>query len=407
MLEGCQIIGRDWRYSYVNAAAARHGRRTAEELLGHTMMEAYPGIQKTEVFGALRRCMEDRKPCRMENEFTFPDGSTALFELSIQPVPEGVLVLSYDITERKQAERALSESERRYRHLVETTRIIAWEADCATWRFTHRVGGWAEEVLGYPLTDWFKDGFWVDRIHPEDREAATKHCAERASQDDDFELEYRMVRADGGTVWFHDIVHVVRGANGPETIKGFLIDITERKHSEDAVRESEALKQDVLNSLPAHIAVLDRDGTIIAINEAWERFARENSDSVVPRTGLGTNYFDVCRKATAEAAPDADKALAGIRSVLDGSQESFSTEYACHSPVTERWFLMSVTPLSALVAAPSFPYGHHRPKAGRTGAQPPGGYCRVERGRDHRQNLGRNDHRLEQGGRSHVGLFGR
>ena len=101
MLEGCQIIGYDWRYLYVNDAVARHGRRTREELLGHTMMEMYPGIENTEMFDALRNCMEKRISHQMENEFIFPNGIKGWFELRIRPVPEGVFILSIDITDRR------------------------------------------------------------------------------------------------------------------------------------------------------------------------------------------------------------------------------------------------------------------------------------------------------------------
>jgi PAS domain S-box-containing protein len=104
MLEGCQIIGFDWRYLYVNDAAAGHGHRAKDELLGRTMMEAYPGIEDTDMFAVLRRCMEDRAPNHIENEFAYPGGATAWFELSIQPVPEGIFILSIDITDRKKAE---------------------------------------------------------------------------------------------------------------------------------------------------------------------------------------------------------------------------------------------------------------------------------------------------------------
>ena len=110
MLEGCQVIGFDWRYLYANDAVARHGRRTKEELLGHTMMEVYPGIDETEMFGYLRRCMEQRIPHRMQTEFTYPGGARGRFELSIQPVPEGIFILSLDITERMRAEAALQEA---------------------------------------------------------------------------------------------------------------------------------------------------------------------------------------------------------------------------------------------------------------------------------------------------------
>jgi PAS domain S-box-containing protein len=104
MLEGCQIIDPDWRYIYVNEAAARHGHSTPEQLLNRTMMEAYPGIENTELFDVLKRCMEERIPYQMENRFENPNGSTGWFELSIQPVPDGLFILSIDVTGRKLAE---------------------------------------------------------------------------------------------------------------------------------------------------------------------------------------------------------------------------------------------------------------------------------------------------------------
>jgi PAS domain S-box-containing protein len=104
MLEGCQIVGFDWRYRYVNAAAARQNRQPAEALIGRTMMEAFEGIEATEIFRTIRRCMEDRLAQRSESEFVFPDGTQGWFEVSVLPAPEGVSILSVDITERKRAE---------------------------------------------------------------------------------------------------------------------------------------------------------------------------------------------------------------------------------------------------------------------------------------------------------------
>jgi len=110
MMEGCQIIDFNWRYVYVNEVLAEQGKRKPEELLHHTMMEVYPGIENTELFAVLQQCMEERAPTRMENQFVFPDDSIGWFELSIQPAQEGIFILSTDITDRKRAEEALQKA---------------------------------------------------------------------------------------------------------------------------------------------------------------------------------------------------------------------------------------------------------------------------------------------------------
>lgn len=104
LIEGFQLIGFDWRYLYVNDAVVRHSKYTKDELLGYTMMEKYPGIEKTPMFDLLKICMEDRTSDFFENEFTYPDNTKGWFELRIQPVPEGLFILSIDISERKKAE---------------------------------------------------------------------------------------------------------------------------------------------------------------------------------------------------------------------------------------------------------------------------------------------------------------
>lgn len=107
LLEGCQIIGPDWRYVYINDAALAHARRPRHELIGVTMMDAYPGIENTVMFGTLQDCAARRASARILNEFAYEDGTTAWFELRVQPVDEGLFVMSLDVTAHKQAEATL------------------------------------------------------------------------------------------------------------------------------------------------------------------------------------------------------------------------------------------------------------------------------------------------------------
>ncbi|MBN8422412.1 MAG: PAS domain S-box protein [Verrucomicrobia bacterium] len=109
ILEGCQLLDFEWRYLYLNDAASIQNRRPKTELLGSRMQDAWPGIEQSRVFALIRRCLEERLPFHEETEFIFPDGESGWFDVRGQPVPEGVFLLSIDITERHQAEMALRE----------------------------------------------------------------------------------------------------------------------------------------------------------------------------------------------------------------------------------------------------------------------------------------------------------
>ncbi len=118
ILEGCQLIDFDWRYVYLNDAAAIHNRRPNTELLGQRMPDVWPGIVDTDVFAMLKNCMEQRRQVHQEIEFRFPDGSLGWFDLRAQPVPEGIFILSVDITDRHHAEIALREVNENLEQLV-------------------------------------------------------------------------------------------------------------------------------------------------------------------------------------------------------------------------------------------------------------------------------------------------
>ncbi|MBE7556835.1 MAG: PAS domain S-box protein [Anaerolineales bacterium] len=127
-------------------------------------------------------------------------------------------------------------------------------------------------------------------------------------------------------------------------LRWLLRDMTAAKQAEVALRASEAFNRAILNSLDVHIAVLDKEGIIVAVNEGWERFAKANGDPELLHTGVGVNYLDVCRRASGDLLAQA--ALAGIEAVLDGSQGIFTLEYPCPSPSESYWFTLYATPLA-------------------------------------------------------------
>jgi len=199
----------------------------------------------------------------------------------------------------------------------------------------------AAEVIGQPL----------DRFIPERyRQAHHGHMSAFAKEaQPSFRGARRAdnlyaLRANGEEFPFEAAIsHVVVGSRKLFTV--ILRDVTERKRAEDALRSSDAFTLGILNSLAAHICVLNKSGIIIKTNDAWKKFARGNSDNAAIAVDVGKNYLEVCRQAIAAGQPTVGTTLDGIEAVMEGRESSFIQEYPCHSPEEQRWFQMRVTPL--------------------------------------------------------------
>jgi PAS domain S-box-containing protein len=117
--------------------------------------------------------------------------------------------------------------------LVQELDAIIWKVDAATGRFTFVSRG-AEAILGYPASRWFDDPrFWVQRLHPDDREWAVKNRERKLLDGLDHEAEYRMLAADGRPVWFRESVRIFKDAEGrPRELRGLMVNISRRKKVE-------------------------------------------------------------------------------------------------------------------------------------------------------------------------------
>jgi PAS domain S-box-containing protein len=111
-------------------------------------------------------------------------------------------------------------------------------------------------------------------------------------------------------------------------------------------RRESARQAALIDSLPANIALLDACGVVIAVNAAWRLFADERGARDFDY-GVGANYLSICERTQGDDARVASQVAGGIRNVLSGSTRHFSLEYPCHTPSTQAWFLLTVTPLDA------------------------------------------------------------
>jgi len=198
-----------------------------------------------------------------------------------------------------------------------------------------RVLGWERhQLLGRPIMDF---------LHPDDLLTAASAADVVVANSGRVQgIESRLLCADGSYRWVAWSAYIdERGWYGVAQ------DISERKGAEAArqvaekqVLQSRDFNQATLDSLHAHIAVLDESGTITFVNDAWARFASLNG---APGLGVGESYLRACDAAAATAtAPEAGPVAHALRQMLEGSLQSYELEYPCHSPDEERWFSLRV-----------------------------------------------------------------
>ncbi len=172
-----------------------------------------------------------------------------------------------EINNRLQAEAILRRSEERFRSLTANTNIIPWEADATTFQFTY-VGPQAEHHPGYPADDWYRHDFWPAHIHPDDKEMAIATCMSSLERGEDSDFEYRMIAADGRTVWLRDFVNVVVNEGGNKLLRGILVNITSRKNVETSLKESEERYRALVECASDAFFLHDQDGKLIEVNDA-------------------------------------------------------------------------------------------------------------------------------------------
>ncbi len=181
-------------------------------------------------------------------------------------------------------------------------------------------------------------------IVPDDQDQFYLHRYQLLRSEESQSCELRLLRQDHTSVWVQLASSLAQGPNDAVLHRAVLTDITAIKTAETSLRASELLHLSIFDSLSEHVAVLDENGVIIAVNEAWRRYSRENAGSAQPVSPIGVNYFQMCQQTAAEnGCHHSTQLLKAMRAVLDGQQSEISLEYPCHSPDQKRWFEVRVT----------------------------------------------------------------
>jgi len=339
------IIGKDLdgRVASWNQAAEDLFGYTAAEMLGQTLDILFPPNRYAEEKQILQRAAQGEAVSRYETERLRKDGSQIVVSITISPVKDnsgkfiGVSKIARDITARRRTE----EERDQYIALVKTSTDFIGMSDLQGNTFFLNDAGMKligldgkEQLARFTVRDYF---------FPEDQAFIVEEFLPSTLQGPaEVEIRFRHFKT-GEAIWMIYSVFALRDRVGMPT--GFATvsrNINDRKHMEQALLASEQFKQGVLDSLPAHIAVLDTDGTLLAVNQPWLRFASVNGYAGSEGLAVGANYLEVCRRSIENGEMVAQAVLEGLEAVLADEMSHFELEYPCRLPTTTRWYIVHV-----------------------------------------------------------------
>jgi len=287
-----------------NTTLARFLGYPREELVGRTLFSLYAEQDQEQIFAVFLRFLREGGIEDVRLRIRHADGRRMPVSLSIAGTreepgePAEGRVVMRDVADVATTEEALEQSEERFRTLAETMGLVPWELDIdsiesSSPRSTEeskddRLRRWSREtqaswigpqieaVLGYPPEQYLEPGFWFRRVHPDDRDRLLASYAPLVGTGESYDVDYRIVAADGRVVSIRDAVSIVRSAEGRVRLIGVMVDVTER---ERAAAEQAGLMQEldhrVKDALSTVRAVAERTRTTcVSMEEFRVSFGR-------------------------------------------------------------------------------------------------------------------------------------
>ncbi len=328
------VLDRELRYLYVTGERLKQVGLEPAALLGKSVAEAHEPELVEQIVPLYRRVLEGE---RVSFEVPVNGRWLSLSAAPVRPTDgpvEGLVVIVLDISKRKEAEHSLVKSSHDISAIWESMSngFIALDPD---WRFVY-VNAEGERVLQRERDELLGQSIWEafpEAVHLPAFELYHRAVAEQVAVH--FEAFYAPL-----DVWVE-----VRAYPSAAGLMVYFHDITERKYAEQVQAQSQRFLQSMLNSLSAHIAVLDEQGNVLGVNDAWQRFGSANGGD--SRCGVGANYLEVCEQASGPWSAEAPPVAQAIREILAGEREGFHLEYPCHSPQRQCWFTLHITTFKA------------------------------------------------------------
>jgi len=246
--------------------------------------------------------------------------------------------LKKEISHREQVQTALEASETSLRAQYQSIPIptYTWQAQGDDLilvdyneRATEITQGNIKDFIGTSATEMYRN-------RP-DILADLKRCAREKGKPIEREIDYQFM-----TLNSRKYLAIKYAFVPPDRVLVHTEDISDRVRAEQELQNTQNFVQSSLDALSAHIAVIDSDGIILAVNASWRKFADQN-ELAWDDYGVGRTYLETIDKGLAAADSTDLKAFQGIREVITGQRKDFHLEYPYHGPKREHWFMMRVT----------------------------------------------------------------
>jgi PAS domain S-box-containing protein len=316
------ILDGDGRYLEVAPSNPVYLVHPDTELLGRTMHEVLPATQADLILRQIRRALDTQQPTTVDYDLDF-GGATHWFAARISPLSANtVLMVARNITERKEAEEALRQSETQYRTLIEHAPVGICKSNSAD-RVLFVNPAFAR-ILGYDSPEQFvtcanaagvaKTLYW----DPDERPRVIQQTL-RSGEWQQFETHYR--RRDGSEVCCHERLAARVESNGKTYLTGFVEDITERKQAKNALRDSEERLRAIVMDAPIGIATSGADHCFINANDAFCRVLGYTEDELQRLT-----FRDITHPADLTASTSAMEDLSTGKVALFSQEKRYITK---------------------------------------------------------------------------------
>ena len=269
-------VDREWRFTYVNRRAEELWSKSREDLLGKSLWEEFPQADDSVQYREIRRAMKERTTTGFEA--ISPKMDVWVAGSAYPSADGGVSVYFSDVSERKRVEEALRDSEERFRAIVSQATAGICRTD---------LGGRLEfvnnkmcELLGYPEAELVGKSI-RELTHPDDLQENIGLFRRLATDGKPFLLEKRLLRKDGSTIWANVSVSAIRDAAGkPRSAGAVVLDVTERKRAEEALKESEERLQRAIAIETVGVIFLKASGEITEANDAFLRMSGYSNEDL-------------------------------------------------------------------------------------------------------------------------------